>query len=220
MLRVVVFDFDGTLVDSNSIKDDCLYKTVGGLRGAEAVIADVLKRGGDRHKIFSEFAHRYFGESDPDTTAAKVRALVRQYGEYCYRGITAASERRGASQTLALLHRRGLRLWVLSATPVKSLRPLLRRRGFDRWLHGALGSPLTKVEGLRLIMRLERAQRRELLMVGDGFDDEAAARIVKVRFAGITLERQLPVRGRLALRDLHSLPALIEEFRGRARQNA
>lgn len=218
MIRVVVFDFDGTLVDSNRVKEDCLYRTVAGLDGAETVLSEVLKLGGNRYKIFSEFADRYFGEFDREMLATKSRALIRQYGECCYRGIAAASERRGARRTLALLHRRGLRLWVLSATPTIDLRPLLRRRGFDRWLRGALGSPLTKVEGLRLIMRLERVQRRELLMVGDCFDDEAAAHTVKVHFAGITLERQLAVRGRFALTNLLRLPSLIDELGGRSRQ--
>jgi phosphoglycolate phosphatase-like HAD superfamily hydrolase len=218
MIRVVVFDFDGTLVDSNRIKAECLLKTVAHLNGGPALMSEVHKQGGDRFAIFDEFSRRYFGKTRPQDVKASSKALADSYGQYCYRGIAAAAERSGARQALSILHRRGLRLWVLSATPAAHLQALLHRRGLDRWLRGALGSPLSKVEGLKLILRHERVQRSELLMVGDGFDDEAAARAVKVRFAGITIERRLPVRGRFELPNLHRLPALLEEFRGRARR--
>jgi phosphoglycolate phosphatase-like HAD superfamily hydrolase len=218
MIRVVVFDFDGTLVDSNRIKADCLIRTVEHLEGGPALISAVSKLGGDRFAIFDEFSRRYFGKTSPRDVPASAKSLVSRYSECCYRGIAAASERRGARQTLSILYRRGYRLWVLSATPVTHLRELLHRRGLDRWLNGALGSPMSKVDGLKLILRQERVQRSELVMVGDGFDDEAAASAVKVRFAGITLERRLPVRGRFELPNLYRLPPLLEELGGRMRR--
>jgi phosphoglycolate phosphatase len=216
MIRVVVFDFDGTLVDSNEIKTGCLYRSVADLEGGADIMSEVRKLGGDRFAIFDEFARRYYQGADPQAISANSRVLSKRYGECCFRGIAAAAERRGAREALSALHRRGLKLWVLSATPVASLRQLLIRRNIHRWLRGSLGSPVNKVDGLRFIMRTESVQRHEVLMVGDGFDDQAAAHTLKTRFAGITLERSLNVRGRFDLTDLHRLPALIDDL-GRRR---
>ncbi len=217
MIRVVVFDFDGTLVDSNRIKEQCLYATVSHLEGGAGVMSEVRKLGGDRFALFDAFAIQYFAGEDPVAVAAKSRALAQRYGECCYRGIAAAPERRGARHALTTLARRGLKLWILSATPIANLRELLHRRGLNSWLRGALGSPMSKIDGLKWIMQAEQVRRSEIIMVGDGFDDEAAARAVKIRFAGITLERSLSVRGRFNVSDLRRLPPLLEEFGGRAR---
>ena len=48
MIRVAVFDFDGTLVDSNRVKDACFRRTVAGLDGgAEALPARIMSEDGD-----------------------------------------------------------------------------------------------------------------------------------------------------------------------------
>ena len=215
MISVVVLDFDGTLVDTNAIKEDCLHRAVASLPDGPTALAAALRTGGDRYKVFAEVARRLAQECDPHAIEVRARALVDVYSRCCTKGIVAAAERRGARQALAVLSRRGIRLWVLSATPDRHLREVLRRRGLLRRLSGCFGSSVSKEQGLSKIMARERVARRALLLVGDGPDDQRAAQMVGVRFAAVTAENRVAGKGRFAMRDLRPLVPLIDSLNGR-----
>jgi phosphoglycolate phosphatase len=215
MIRVVTFDFDGTLVDSNRIKVECMRQAVAGLeRGAEA-LQEALALGGDRYRIFVEVARRLDPAGTPGAVARRGRALAADYGLRCARAIRATRERRGGRSVLATLRQRGLRVWVASATPQRDLLPILRARGVLPFLRGALGGPASKVDNLRRIMRVERAAAREMLLVGDSPDDHEAARRLGVWFVAVTAENRLPGPHRFAMRDLTGLAALVARLRSR-----
>jgi phosphoglycolate phosphatase-like HAD superfamily hydrolase len=217
MIRVVVFDFDGTLVESNRVKEVCLHRTVAGLCGGEAALAAARKTGGDRYQIFEDVARKLSTTSDLEAIASQTRVLINTYSHCCAMGIIAAAERRGARRALAGLSQRGLRIWVLSATPDRYLTDLLRRRGLLRWLRGSYGSSVSKEQGLRQIICTERANRNNVLFVGDGPDDQRAARVVGVKFAAVMAETRLEARGRFAIRDLRPLMPLIAYLNGKRR---
>jgi phosphoglycolate phosphatase-like HAD superfamily hydrolase len=143
--------------------------------------------------------------------------LVNNYTRCCAMGIIAAAERRGARHALAGLSRRGLRIWVLSATPDRHLTELLRRRGLLRWLRGSYGSSVSKEQGLRQIVTTERVNRNIVLFVGDGPDDQRAARALGVKFAAVLAEPRLEARGRFAIHDLRPLVPLIDHLNGKRR---
>jgi phosphoglycolate phosphatase-like HAD superfamily hydrolase len=214
MICVVVFDFDGTLVDSNAIKETCLQGTVSGLRGGPEALAQARQSGGDRYKVFADVARRITRSDDPAIVAAQARELIGAYSRCCSRGIVAAAERRGARAALDRLARRGLRLWILSATPDRHLREILRRRGLLRRFRGTLGSSVSKEQGLAQIMRRERVRRDAVLLVGDGPDDQRAAQATRVRLAAIVAENRIAASGRFALRDLSPLVPLVDALNG------
>jgi phosphoglycolate phosphatase-like HAD superfamily hydrolase len=215
MIRVVVFDFDGTLVDSNGVKRACMEATVAGIPGGSAALAAARTLGGDRYVLFGEVARLLDPSAPPQMIAARSRELVADYSRCCARGIVAARERRGARRMLAALKARGLRLWVNSATPQRHLPELLHRRGLMRFLDGARGGPTSKSEILRNILSTERVRPREVMFVGDGPDDAAAAQSVGTWFIAIAAEKRMQGRHLFAFRDLTKLVALIDRFSGR-----
>jgi phosphoglycolate phosphatase len=213
MIRVVAFDFDGTLVDSNAVKEECMRKVVAGLERAADALRDALALGGDRYRVFAEVARRLY--PDAATTGTRGRALAAAYTDCCARAIMAAPERRGAREVLAELRRRGLRVWIASATPARDLAPILRHRRMTPYLHGALGGPASKVDNLRRIMQVERVAPGELLFVGDSPEDHATAEALGTWFVAITAESRLAGAHRFAMRDLTSLVPLVARLRSR-----
>lgn len=212
MIRVVVFDFDGTLADTNAIKSACLQRTVADLPGGPVALAAAQKIGGDRYKIFPEVVRHVAPESNAAEINAQARTLIDNYSRCCTKGIVAAAERRGARRAIEALLARGIRVCILSATPDPHLREVLLRRGLLHRLHGSLGSSISKEKGLLKIMANERVPRSAMLMVGDGPDDQRAARTIGVKFVAVTAEKRISARGRFAMRDLRALVPLVDHM--------
>jgi phosphoglycolate phosphatase-like HAD superfamily hydrolase len=178
MIRVVVFDFDGTLADTNAVKEECTQRTVAGLPGGPSVLETARQSGGDRYKVFADVARRVWHGAAPEMIADQTRVLVESYSNCCTQGIVAAAERRGARSALDALRRRGLPRYILSATPDRHLREVLLRRGLLSRVNGALGSSVTKEKGPAADhrqgegrARFDPARRRQCGRSGRGPDD-------------------------------------------------
>ncbi len=209
MIRVVVFDFDGTLVDSNAIKHRCFDEVVADLPGGSDALAMARKVGGDRYRVFQHVASRLDPDKGPTEALALGQRLAADYTRRCLQAIAAAPERHGAYTALRQLLRGGMKVWVNSSTPQRDMPALLRARGIGPFIHGALGAPRSKLHNLRTILAAERTSPRQAVVVGDGPDDQDAARRAGTWFVAVTAEQRIRRRAALAMPDLVRLPAVI-----------
>jgi len=204
MIRCAVFDFDGTLVHSNEIKREGFFAVAGAFPGgAEVMEALLADPPGDRFAIFAAFAAR-FGEDAGE--------LAEQYGAWCEARILACPERAGASALLAHMRNLGISIWINSATPEAPLRAVVARRYPSGTFDGVRGGHGRKVANLRAILSAVGCAPAELLMIGDGADDRAAAREVDCAFAGVA-EGSLAAAADAGplLTDLSALAACLPE---------
>jgi phosphoglycolate phosphatase-like HAD superfamily hydrolase len=181
MICAVVFDFDGTLVDSNSIKQrgfiDIAMKHEGGATRMQRILE---QHGGDRRALFAAYVSQ--AARDGVHIDESVDVLVHAYSELTDARVSAAPEMPGATTLLHSLRRHGRRLFISSATPEPNLRAIVARRGWLPLFEEVFGHPASKAQALARILELTGIPSDALAMIGDSDDDRLGAESVRCAF--------------------------------------
>lgn len=209
MIRAVVFDFDGTLVDSPAIKEQAFAEVALSVSGGEAAMERVRNDGQpqDRHAVFRRFADILAADNAVAEPAVWGRALAERYSDLCEQRISTCPDCPGAPEVLSALGEEGYLLYLNSATPAEALRPILERRGLTAAFHDVFGIPPTKEENLRRILAAAGAKPDEVVVVGDGADDAASARALGCHYLGAGCGQD-----GFQIRDLREIPKAIREL--------
>ncbi|MBL8906622.1 MAG: HAD family hydrolase [Rhizobiales bacterium] len=171
--EAIIFDFDGTLVDSANVKYDSFFRLFPATEAYRRIVTDVLTRDpdGSRHAVIPRMveAMRKRGLDVPDDNH------VLRYGEIVEAGVSAAAECPGASELLESLRGR-VKLYIASNTPKEAVCRQAELRNWTRHFDGIFGYPARKVDVVRDILKGERIRPDRLAVIGDGVSDEEAAR--------------------------------------------
>jgi phosphoglycolate phosphatase-like HAD superfamily hydrolase len=213
-IACVVFDFDGTLVDSNAIKRGTYYEVAARFGDVSALVDEVLGSvRGDRAGILAEIVRRAEERGllpGAQTPRQWFDEALADYTAICERRILACEPIPGALDALESLRERGCPLYVNSATPMEPLARILRRRGMDHFFRGIYGAPAPKVENLHSIRRETGLPWSALLVVGDGEEDRRAAEETGCQFFGVASPGGgFGVPPAVIFPDLFALPAFV-----------
>jgi len=174
--KLVVWDFDGTVVDSratslaifNRLAPEMRYRPIDDPESIRSLTTrQFLRRQGISLWRLPRLVRRFHA------AAAEEAENLKLYP--------------GLREALAALRAGGVRLGVLSSNKEENIRRCLRCNGAEEYFAFVVGYPrlFGKGKALRRILRAERAQRGEMLYIGDEVRDIEAAR--KARIASIAV---------------------------------
>lgn len=213
-LRVIVFDFDGVILESANVKTEAfveLYAAHGDDVTRRVREHHLANLGISRFKKFAWIAENILGTS---ITPEESKVLGEKFSALALDRVLGAPFVKGAEEALAALCA-SHRLFVASGTPQEELdRIVAHRRIAERFLE-VHGTPREKPVILDDVMKRHGVTREETLFVGDGMSDYNAAVAVGVEF----LARDTPELhddwmklGVRRVEDLSTLPEVIASW--------
>ncbi|MDD5131494.1 MAG: HAD hydrolase-like protein [bacterium] len=211
MVKVVIFDFDGVLIDSNAIKREAYYQIFASLDNSRGAISACLQeeREGDRYHVIRRILQRLC----PQAGEEEVSSYAKNYGIICEARTSTCREIPGASACLDCLAGK-YDLYINSATYEDSLRRVVYKRGWDHYFREVLGSPRTKVENLARIMKCQKVAGQEMVFIGDSQRDLNAAQTCGCHFVGIkNADNDFKAKNLVLLDDLYTLDKVILEYK-------
>lgn len=180
----IVFDLDGTLLDSKEIKTWAfgkLYEPYG------TNIMNAVISWHKQHEGISRFIKfRYWHENllNEQYTPAVGEMLSDTFSRLVVDAVVQSSFIDGALNFLEKYHQR-VPLFVASGTPESELREIISRRDMKQYFQGIYGSPATKEEILNQLITENQWLPERVLMVGDSIADMEGAHCVGAGFLGI-----------------------------------
>jgi len=193
-VKVIVFDFDGTLIDSNKLKYDAYFQLFPRNSAPENLIREVLSEMYEesRYVILSEILRRK--RVDEDERPIVVQELAEKYNAIVLSGAKTCPEKSGAEEVLRVLVRH-YRLYVSSTTPEAALREIIITRNWQGYFEDTFGYPREKSQNLKNIMQTEQVNSSELAVIGDGESDRRSAAECGCHFIRVSADfnlREIP----------------------------
>ncbi len=183
MIKAIVFDFDGVLVESVDVKTQAfaaLYEKYG-QDIVDKVVAHHLAHGGvSRYEKFRHYSREFLGkELDKD----EEYSLGMHFSQLVEDAVVNAQFVPGAKEFLEQYYQK-LILYVVSGTPDEELKRIVERRNMRHYFKGVYGSPEKKGVLIKQILQYGNYVQDRVLMVGDAITDYKGAVEAGVRFVG------------------------------------
>lgn len=177
MIKDIIFDFDGVIIDSNKIKKDAYFKIFD--QNNESCVKKILDKSNtkSRYEIIALItAHCRTRYKDP-------RYYIEKYSKET---LDVLSDKnliiKSIKHMINELYFSGFKLFIISNTPTYDLSVIVTNIGLKSYFEEILGSPNSKKFNYHLLTR--KYDMKDTLYVGDSFSDYEFTREVNIPFVG------------------------------------
>ena len=179
MLKAIIFDFDGVIIESFDIKTQAFRELFKDSEKVEKIVEYHKQNGGvSRYKkfkyIYSEILKQPLDDKTFNDLGERFSNLVVEEVKKCpYVPGAVEFIRRNSNK---------LRLFIASGTPEEELRAIVAARDITKYFRGIYGSPTIKSEILSGILNRENLDKKDVIFIGDTITDYNEAAKLGVPF--------------------------------------
>lgn len=174
MIKAIIFDFDGVLVESTQIKTSA-FKEI--FRSEGPVVEDAVAAYHEANpgvprldkfrKIYCEILRRPVAESELLKLCDRFKSLV-------FEKVKEAPYVAGVEEFIRN-NKNKYSFYVASAAPQAEITEIIYARGMAVWFDSVYGFPVLKSEAIRKILAGAVLKQKEVIFVGDALTDMTAA---------------------------------------------
>lgn len=181
MIKVLVFDFDGVILESVTVKDQAVYDLFENATHKERQrVLDLHRRnpGINRCERINMILTQGLGR---EATPEEVDRLLNRFAQLVWDGLMNCPEVPGVREFLKDVSPK-MPCYVVSAAPQAEVRAVARARGFSRYFVDILGAPPAKTEHLKEIIYRKHVSVHSVIFIGDKISDYQAAKAAGCKF--------------------------------------
>ncbi len=213
MIRAVIFDFDGVILESAVIKTRAFGEVVKSYpkqQADEFVAYHMTHMGISRHVKFRYFIEEILKE---EYTDEKEKVLADGFERIVFEQVMKCPFVPGAKEFLEDAHQK-YDLYIASGTPDEEMHRVVEGRGLTGYFREVYGTPLKKPEIIEMILDKHGYDRSEVFFVGDAGTDLNAANACRLKFIGRMTDENTEVFKdiRYKITDLRQIEKILEEY--------
>lgn len=213
MIKAIIFDFDGVIIESAGIKTEAFRKLFAGYPGhLDEIVGYHLKYQGISRYV--KFRRIYKEILKKDITKKDEETLGKRFSEIVLREILSAPFVAGARDFLEANSKK-FHLFVASGTPEEELMGIISARGLKKYFEAIHGSPDDKTDIIRSIGSKHGFLENEMVYIGDADSDRIAAGRAGILFIERNPEgapRGQSRYGHPVIRDLTELESVLRKI--------
>ncbi|MFC1621040.1 HAD family hydrolase [Candidatus Omnitrophota bacterium] len=181
MIKVIIFDFDGVIADSNNVKTQAFVELFKDhpRHITESVRKFHLENGGMSR--FDKFRYIYKNFIKEPLPEYRFKELCAGFNALVMDGVINAPIFDGVIEFLEK-NKDNYLMHIVSGTPEQEIREIAKRRRLDKYFLNIYGSPRSKKELIDRLVEDNNYNREEVVFLGDSINDYEGAMGAGVEF--------------------------------------